>query len=190
MALSIEEIKSMMPQLLRQAPKVKEGKPEYEPGPATLEDIRKFETENDMSLSRDVIEWLMTTNGIFCAPAGLNGVSGYMAIATKAVLRGFPEWKSRNWFPLAEDGCGGSYISYPIDRFPDRRPVCFVDRSDPDRIGYVVASSVWHFVYGLLNAEMGDERWPGNRDYMLEYDPTIQEFTELPMPWVDESGST
>ena len=190
MTLSIEEIKLMIPQLLRQAPKLEEGRPEYEPGPATMDDIRKFETENDMSLSRDVIEWLMTTNGISRAPGGLNGVSGYMAIETEGALTAYPEWKSMNWFPLGEDGCGNYYVSYPIDRFPDRRPVCFVDGIHPDRIAYVVASSAWHFVYGLLNKEMGDERWPFNRDYMLEQDPTIQEFTELPMPWADESGST
>jgi hypothetical protein len=50
----------------------------------------------------------------------------------------FPDWKSRNWFPLAQDGCGSSWVSYPIDRYPDRRPVCFVNTLfDPHRIKYI-----------------------------------------------------
>ncbi|HKD29146.1 MAG TPA: SMI1/KNR4 family protein [Xanthobacteraceae bacterium] len=188
MALSVEEIKLMIPQLLRQVPKERSW---HGPRPATLDDIRKFETENEMSLSRDVVEWLMTENGIQGGPSALlNGVSGREVRATKGALTSNPEWNSMNWFPLGEDGCGNCYVSYPIDRLPDRRPVCFVDTADdPLRIAYVVASSVWHFLYFILNEQMGDERWPFNKDYVLEQDPTIQEFTELPMPWADESGS-
>jgi cell wall assembly regulator SMI1 len=192
MALSIDEIKLMIPELLRQARRPEDAEaPEYEPGPATLEDIRRFETEKGMSLSRDVIEWLMTTNGIKRGPAGLNGISGWMAIGMEGAFTEFPEWKFRNWFPLAGDGFGNCYVSYPIDRCPDRRPVCFVDVSvDPHRVAYVVASSVWHFLYFHLKEDMGDKRWPCNRDYVLEQDPTIQDFTELPMPWAAGSGLT
>jgi hypothetical protein len=184
MALSIEEIKSVIPQLLRLAPKPPDEIPEYEPGPATLDDIRKFEAEKGMLLSRDVIEWLMTTNGILRGPGGLNGVSGWMGAGMEGAFANFPEWKTMKWFPLGEDGCGNCYVSYPSDRFEDRRPVCFVDvMDDPNRIAYIVASSVWHFVYFLLNRELGDKRWPFNRDYVLAQDPNIQEFTELSKPW-------
>lgn len=79
MALSVEEIKSVIPQLLQRTPKPPEEIPEYQPGPATLDDIRKFEAEKGIFLSRDVIEWLMTTNGIFRGPGKLYGVSGWMA---------------------------------------------------------------------------------------------------------------
>jgi cell wall assembly regulator SMI1 len=182
MALNIEQIKLMIPQLLRQVPKERRG---HEPRPATLDDIRKFETDYEMSLSRDVIEWLMTMNGGQCGPSGLlNGVSGRSARPTRGVLTSYPEWKFMKWFPLGEDGCGNCYISYPLDKLPGRRPVCFVDMADdPLRIAYVVASSAWHFLYFLLNQQLGDERWPFNTDYVVEHDPDIEEFIELPMPW-------
>ncbi|MBO0755282.1 MAG: hypothetical protein J2P54_05445 [Bradyrhizobiaceae bacterium] len=78
---------------------------------------------------------MLMTNGIFRGPAGLNGVSGYMSIGVEAAFTEFPDWRSRNWFPLAEHGCGSSWVSYPIDRYPDRRPVCFVNTVlDPHRI--------------------------------------------------------
>jgi hypothetical protein len=92
MTLSIEEIKQLIPQLLRRVPKEKSW---HEPGPAALDDIRKFETENEMSLSRDVVEWLMTANGIQGGPSALlNGVSGREVRATKGALTSNPEWKS------------------------------------------------------------------------------------------------
>jgi len=189
MTLSIEEIKQLIPQLLRRVPKEKSW---HEPGPAALDDIRNFEIENDMSLSRDVVEWLMTANGFQGGPSALlNGVSRREARATKGALTSHPEWKSMKWFPLGEDGCGNCYVSYPIDRLPDRRPVCFVEPADdPLRIAYIVASSVWHFLYFILNEQMGDERWPFNREYVLEQDPTIHEFRELPTPWSVEQAST
>jgi hypothetical protein len=187
MALSIEEIKSAIPQLLQRAPKPPEEIPEYEPGPATLDDIGKFEAEKGIFLSRDVIEWLRTTNGIFRGPGKLYGVSGWMAIGMEGAFASHPEWRTMKWFPLAGDGCGNDYVSYPCDRFEDRRPVCFVDViKNPNRIDYIVASSVWHFIYFLLNRELGDKRWPFRRDYVLAQDPNIQEFTELPMPWDGE----
>jgi hypothetical protein len=41
-------------------------------------DCFRDETEKGMSLSRDVIEWLMMPNGIMPRPAGLNGGTRYV----------------------------------------------------------------------------------------------------------------
>lgn len=80
MALNIDEIKQMIPGMLQTAWKPQDTLPEYEPGPATLEDVRRFEVEKGMVLSKDVIDWMLMTNGIFRGPAGLNGISGYMSL--------------------------------------------------------------------------------------------------------------
>jgi hypothetical protein len=187
LALSIDEIKQMIPGMLQTAWKPQDSPPEYEPGPATLEEIRRFEADNGMVLSKDVIDWMLMTNGIFRGPAGLNGVSGYMSIGVEGAFTQFPEWKSRNWFPLAEDGCGNFWVSYPIDRYPDRRPVGFVNTVlNTHRIQYIVASSAWHFLYFLLTEDSReDDRWPGDRDYVVELDPMILTFPELTTPWND-----
>ena len=73
MALDINELKRIVPDLLRLAP----GPPEEEPTQgATLEEIGKFETENQVSLSQDVVEWLKATNGIMRGKGAFTGVSG------------------------------------------------------------------------------------------------------------------
>lgn len=187
MALDIDELMRIVPGLLRDV-LLRDGLSAQEVeeaiDSATLQDIRAFEVEYGVSLSQDVVDWLLVTNGVNCGPDGLNGVSGPMMLGTLIAFQDHPAWRTRNWFPVARDGFGNFYVSYPIEGYDRRRPVCFIDMiKDPYRPNYLVASSVWHFVYFLLREELGDERWPFDREYVLGQDPGIELFSEVPMPW-------
>jgi SMI1 / KNR4 family (SUKH-1) len=181
MALDINALKRIVPKLLQQAP----GPPDEEPTQgATLEEIGKFETENQVSLSQDVVEWLTTTNGIMRGPGAFTGVSGPMALGTVIAFSNYPQWRTKNWFPISDDGCGNYFVSYPLEKRLGVRPVCFVDtQADPDHVSYLAASSVWHFLYFVLSRELGDRRWPGDQSHVLEIDPDIRLFSEIPVAW-------
>ena len=95
MALDINELKRIVPDLLQQAP----GPSEEEPTQgATLEEIGKFETENQVSLSQDVVEWLTTANGIMRGPGAFTVVSGPMAWVPRSHFRTTLSGKQRIGF--------------------------------------------------------------------------------------------
>jgi hypothetical protein len=76
----------------------------------------------------------------------------WMALGMEGGFASHSGWRTMKWFPLAGDGCGNDYASYPSDQFEDRRSVCFVNViNNPNRIARIVASLAWHFIYSLSN---------------------------------------
>ena len=99
-------------------------------------------------------------------------------------LSQFPDWKKREWIPVAGDGCGNHYIIPTQNEFGLGNPVVFVDVGRAvESPSYVVASDIDHFVLGTLRKEMDDTGWPFNRERTLAFDHRISDFHAVPFPW-------
>lgn len=132
--------------------------------------------------------WIMITAGPVAGSQPLIGFGIEPASDNShcfdAVLRLFPEWKRRNWVPVAGDGCGNYYI-YPLgENLEEQRPIFFVDvMQSKIKPEYVVASHLFHFLTFLLESELGADYWPFDKEEVLKRDPNIELVRGLPLPW-------
>jgi hypothetical protein len=138
------------------------------------------------SLPAGLRQWLRVVNGAMLGPGGVFGIRprrDYLSI--QKYLRIYPEWASLGWIPVASDGVGNYWVIVPCG--PDGSPdwVAFVDiESNPASVDRYVASDFMRFMRFLLEAELGESRWPSDRDYDLERDPKLGIAPEELAAWV------
>jgi len=54
---------------------------------------------------------------------------------------------------------------------------------DSETIANYSASTVFRFLSFLLNAELGEQSWPQNREYVLDRDPGLFNAPDSLTPW-------
>lgn len=155
-----------------------------QPSGATVDQIDQLERALQHPIPRELAAWLERCNGIVAGPGVLYGARATdpdLDIAT--ARRAWPEWEARDWIPVASDGSGNSFVLFASTDSEDSA-VYFVDCSDdPDRLAYVVASSLATFLRFLLEREMGEARWPFDSTYVLAEDPQIRDVEGAPLAW-------
>jgi len=151
---------------------------------ASQQDIIQLEKEIGFALPEELLDWLQASNGPCVGAGGITGVRTKRNGQDIAIiLSNYPSWKEKHWIPIAGDGCGNYYVML-ADSTKGSLPLGFVDTMrDRDSIAFIAASNLWHFLNFYLKAEQGERRWPFKREFVVEMDPDILEFTNLGLPW-------
>jgi cell wall assembly regulator SMI1 len=139
----------------------------FPPG-ATEEGLDRYEREAALTLPAQVRAWLLRVDGAVIGPGGVFGTADF-----EYVYGIYPEWRQRSWLPVAGDGFGNYWIAVMAE---DEREPCvgFIDTHvDPDSVARVDASTYLAFLAFLFASELGDRRWPGDREYVLGQDPAL-----------------
>lgn len=152
---------------------------------ASEAEITGLENDVGRALSRGFRRWLRAVNGAMLGPGGVFGIRDRRDfLSIKKYLAIYPEWQSLGWLPIASDGVGNYWVAVPHG--PDGTPdwVAFVDtHEDPASVDRYVASSVLRFIKFLLESELGETRWPGDRGYDIEHDPALVAAPEDKAAW-------
>jgi cell wall assembly regulator SMI1 len=152
---------------------------------ASETEIQSLENEIGRTLSPGFRRWLRVVNGAMLGPGGIFGIRNSRdVLSIIKYLNLCPEWKSVGWVPIAGDGLGNYWVVVP--QGPDGGPdwVAFVDmHEDPATVDRYFASSVPRFIEFLLKSELGETRWPADREYDLEQDPPLSTAPEEKAPW-------
>ena len=127
-------------------------------------------------------KWLMTTNGPCVGPGGIVGAKTPRELQNlESIYDLHPNWKINRWVPVAGDGCGNYYLLLANQR--DVSPVVFVDvMKDSNKPTFIVGSNLWKFFLFLFLSELGESRWPFDREEVLKIDPQIAS-TPFLLPW-------
>ena len=151
----------------------------------TAADFTLFEARTGVSVPEDVRTWLSLCTGAECETVILLGICPRQAfLDMECVYVVHPGWARRGWLPVASDGCGNAYVIATKPDYGQGHPAFFVDcMKSPSKPTYIVASDIRHFVWGILECELGDDRWPFDRDFVVAADPAILTFSGLPLPW-------
>jgi hypothetical protein len=159
--------------------------------PARRQDVVEFERQFGMKMPDELIEWLLYCNGADINPGGLYGLkcSG-RPISIETSLESEPQWVDEGWFPIANDGCGDYYVLASKEKAPasSTHPVFFLDQSDYQQPGYVVASSLKYFLWFLLTNEILLQQgtscfWPFEKSKVLAVDPALDSVKGVRFPW-------
>jgi hypothetical protein len=131
----------------------------------------------------DVTTWLRICRGEAIGPGGVFGARPDLpAFDIERRLSDRPDWTGRGWLPIAGDGCGNVYVL--IEHGHLAGMVGFVDTiSDPDSIGYLAASDLWHFLRFLFAYDLGERGWPFQPRFVLAADPRIADAPVRLLPW-------
>ncbi len=134
----------------------------------------------------EVREWLQFSDGPCIGPGGVYGLGDF-----KETYSFLPQFKEKLWLPLGTDGCGDYYVLALESEDKPLRPVYFIDPY-VDGYGvptYAVASEFWRFLWFLFQSELGDRRWPFNREHVLSHDPDLEKVKSALLPWVANERS-
>jgi cell wall assembly regulator SMI1 len=132
-------------------------------------------------------KWLRSCNGILAGPGGIYGTrTGTDFLDIETIYEIYPEWKSSKWLPVAGDGNGNHYVLDNSYHYIVSDAVYFVDvAQDSLKLAYIVASNLWGFLTLLLRRDLGEHRWPFNREFMLDADPDILSVRSASLlPWI------
>ncbi len=170
--------------------------------PATEVKIEAFEQKLHLAIPAELRGWLMLCNGANVNPGGIIGLEEIGKYYTW-----HPNWWINNWIPVADDGCGDTYVlaGGEIISSSQTHPVFFIDQSDVDQPAYVVASGLWKFLCFLLEKEViqrefppildteshgwhermqqwlrnpnRKDYWPFMKDKVLQKDPCLNDYT-------------
>lgn len=148
-------------------------------------EIVSMEERLKVKLPQEVYELLLFTNAPFIGGQALLGISKQNnAYSIEELYKLYPQWQNQGWLPVGDDGCGNYYITTIEKKLSNDHPVFFVEATfDPDKIAYVVASSISHFVEFLIERELKLNRWPFDQNYVLLKDPDILKFKAYGLPW-------
>ena len=158
---------------------------EETPAGATEQQVAEFEKRTGVTIPAKLRSWLLACNGPCVGPGGVFGIKPKRAdLDIEQVLSLFPKWREKGWIPVAGDGCGNYYVVATKREFGDGEPVLFIDTMEQDSVpAYIVASDVWRFLWFLFNDELGESKWPFNRDEVTTSDPDILSFHDVDLPW-------
>jgi hypothetical protein len=105
-------------------------------------------------LPEELVEWFQLCNGPCIGPGGVFGVapaSNWLQIEWH--LKQHSAWLQKLWIPIAGDGLG-NYLIDASEQVVPYHPIYFVDHETSyNRPYYAVASSLWYFLYFLLQRE-------------------------------------
>lgn len=156
-------------------------------------EMEDFERRNNILLSPNLQEQFITCNGAALGPGGIFGIrnpKNFLDI--EYIWSLMPEWKNREWLPLASDGSGDYYVVDLECKIGFDHPVFFVDQSDLNALSYIVASDIWHFFRGLFLTEIEQDPetcefyWPFDKEQVLKEDPALEEYKgTAPFAWDD-----
>ena len=157
------------------------------PPGASEDEINDFIRRTGVTIPSGVREWLRFTNGPRIGPGGVYGLRDFEEVF------GFrPEFRDKCWLPLGTDGCGDYYVlALDSEEYP-LQPVYFIDPYQEGDYGvptYAVASGFWRFLWFLFHEELGDRRWPFDRQYVLKNDSLIAGVKSALLPWVADERS-
>ena len=156
---------------------------------ATQNDFNEFESKFQIKLPDELKEWLMLCNGAPLQPGDVYGInSPNSSLNISNFYKIFTEWPLLKWIPLASDGCGDYYVLDTQLRINNMSPIYFIDQEDYDSPAYIVASNTWSFFYFLFLDEINDNKggnnfWPFEKCKVIERDPAILKFKNIPLPW-------
>ena len=133
-------------------------------------------------LPADLEAWLHVVNGANIGPGGVFGVGVRdKSCSMEEMVAGYPEWRIRQWWPIAGDGCGNFYVLVPED---GRHSVYFIATIvGPEQLCYAAASSLRPFPWFLFKDDLGETTWPFDKDEVLKHDPDILKCKLAPLPW-------
>ena len=164
------------------------------------EALARFSTTYGLSIPKELKGWLFVCNGALVDPGGLYGIGHHrrlektarpVSLAIEDFYDWHPSWLERKWIGIAGDGCGDYYALATAETIKPQNthPVYFVDQADLEEPDYAVASSIWHFLRFLFEAELsrqsgGKVDWPFNREFVLQIDPALGLVQGASLPWV------
>jgi hypothetical protein len=153
------------------------------PGGASKADLLDLTRRLGTALPNDLASWLRVCKGEAIGPGGVFGARpDRESVDVAATFALHPTWRAKGWLPVAGDGCGNCYVLLTTDPLTDF--VGFIDTmADPDRIDYVVASNLWHFLFFLFRSELGEQSWPFDAHEVLAKDPGIAKAPATLLPW-------
>jgi hypothetical protein len=178
---SFATVKDEVLELLGRVPRP----PDVESCPrATPKELEDFAVWLGARMPDELREWLRSCNGAPLGPGGVLGVgSAPKSLNILEVMSVVPEWRESRLIPIAGDG-NGNYFVLAADSCEVRRGVYFIDTSETfAHPAYVVASGLWHFLRFLFWDELGETRWPFDRDYVVAHDPKIEALESDLLPW-------
>lgn len=142
---------------------------------ASETDLVAFESRVGHIVPPGFRAWLRTVNGAMIGPGGVFGIRDPSDILSiERHLRIYPQWRQTEWLPVASDGLGNYWVTLPLGPDGSSDWVAFVDtHQDPGVVDRYVASSFPRFMGFLLQSELGETRWPGDKEYDLRLDPAL-----------------
>ena len=155
------------------------------PAGATEHQVAEYEKRLGLSIPNKLRAWLLTCNGPCVGPGGIFGMNTRRESQDiERILTLRPNWHEKGWIPIAGDGCGNYYVVATEGEFGEGEPVLFIDTMEDDSVpAYVAASDIWRFLRFLLKKELGESKWPYNRDEVAMADPAILSFRDVELPW-------
>lgn len=157
--------------------------------------IAEFAMQTGIAPAQSWLDWLSVANGADLSSADywLSHCTGLTRYPTRLPdarwhLARYPEWRSRGWIPIADDGCGDYFLlGQPFQGGPSDA-VMFWDQATPAEAGidYVISSDLWTFIVGVLELRGGPTNWPFNDTHLLEFDPQMRSVPHHLRPSGDE----
>jgi len=169
-------------ELLKIVPKA----PEHEiPEGLSAKEVLGAEQRIGISLPEELIKWLSISNGPCVGPGGIAGINpGKIGLDIEEHLARYRSWKKLGWIPIAGDGCGNFYVIDTKKKTTYGHPIYFIEAIiDPEIPDYVAASNIWSFLLFLLEEELGNHKWPFDKEYVIKKDPGIEECIDVAKPW-------
>ncbi|MCX7926064.1 MAG: SMI1/KNR4 family protein [Fimbriimonadales bacterium] len=166
-----------------------------------------FEQRMGYPLPQDLTEWLQVCNGGLCVGGGVlaglhapqaEGPCDDILELTEGLhtaykgLEDAPDVVEKRWAAVAHDECGNYYVLTCVPDGHGCTPVYFWDQ---DMSYYIVASDLWHFLYGFLadsehyylhrdDPHRSSFWWPFDREQTLAFDPALRVYEGRGLlPW-------
>lgn len=145
-------------------------------------DLDQAEERIGFKLPNSFRSWLTNTNGPCVGPGGIVGIGISRGLQDlESIYELYPNWRANRWVPVAGDGCGNYYVL--ISGEYDLVPVVFVDViENADKPAFVVASNLYQFLVFLFRRDLGESRWPFDKNEVIGTDPKILELG-IALPW-------
>jgi cell wall assembly regulator SMI1 len=148
------------------------------------DDIMKLEKDIGFPLPETLKQWLTVTNAPCVGTGGFIGISPKRkSLDIYSIYENYPNWKSHQWIPMANDGSGNFYVAV-IDK-SEVEAIGFIDTMENlTHLAFVVASDIIIFIKMFIMMQSGERRWPYNKKFVVEKDPCILNKRHIaPMPW-------
>jgi hypothetical protein len=144
-----------------------------------------FAVRTEIRVPTSLRDWLKITNGVCAGPGGLFGIRPHREdFDIESLYSAYPVWRDKKWIPIGGDGCGNYYVLVTQQELGPGFPVVFIDTSvGAEQPTYLAASDLEHFLVFLLEKELGHKGWPFNETIVVQYDPHILDFENVPLPW-------
>jgi cell wall assembly regulator SMI1 len=162
------------------------------PGASEM-DITNSELRLGLQFPEELKVWLKTYNHVTTTFGTILGVSLTSepqegSIEQSLAFQTHSGWKENGWLPVADDGCGSSYVAV-LSKSKRAAPIAFIDFANNARLDYAVASSFYAFLRGFFLKDVNAEnqvlasRWPFDKTIALENDPGLAGVSIAPLPW-------